>query len=134
MYLYIQVCKAWFESQRTKYGKLVQSKSGQALKELTDRQHWIPSRFNFWKSHIKRKIISKSSRFRSGQGGPSAQNLHSFTRADTETDSKETRLCSKRHQPSIASTASRSVGSQPASVNKQMLDQFSQIKIMLTCF
>ena len=28
--LSVKVCKAWFESQRTHYGKLAQSKSGQA--------------------------------------------------------------------------------------------------------
>ena len=36
--LFVKVCKTWFESQRTHYGKLTQSKSGQALKEMTERQ------------------------------------------------------------------------------------------------
>ena len=33
--LSVKVCKTWFKSQRTHYGKLTQSKSGQAPKELT---------------------------------------------------------------------------------------------------
>ena len=32
----IQLCKTCFESQRTRYGKLVQFKSGQTIKELTE--------------------------------------------------------------------------------------------------
>ena len=34
---HVKVCKTWFESQRTHYGKLSQSKSGQAPKEMTER-------------------------------------------------------------------------------------------------
>ena len=34
-----KVCKTWFESQRTQYEKLIQSKSGQAPKETTERQN-----------------------------------------------------------------------------------------------
>ena len=35
--LSVKVCKTCFESQRTHYGKLTQSKSGQAPKEMTGR-------------------------------------------------------------------------------------------------
>ena len=38
---YVKVCKTWLESQRTCYGKLTQSKSGQAPKEMTERQNCI---------------------------------------------------------------------------------------------
>ena len=34
--LSVKVCKAWFDSQRTCYGKLTQSKSVQFLKEMTE--------------------------------------------------------------------------------------------------
>ena len=45
--LSVKVCKTWFDSQRTHYGKLMQLKSGQAPKEMTDKrldtgQVWIP--------------------------------------------------------------------------------------------
>ena len=39
--LSVKVCKTWFKSQRTCFGKLTPSKSGQAPKELTERQKWI---------------------------------------------------------------------------------------------
>ena len=51
----VQICKTWFEFIWTRYGKLLQSKSSQALKELTERQHWVHDNFNFHKSHIKRR-------------------------------------------------------------------------------
>ena len=34
--LSVKVCKTWFYSQRTHYGKLTQSKSGQAPKEIME--------------------------------------------------------------------------------------------------
>ena len=39
--LSVKVCKTWFDWQWTRYGKLTQSKSGQAPKEMTERQTWI---------------------------------------------------------------------------------------------
>ena len=35
--LSVKVCKTWFDSQRTRYGKLTQSKSGQASREMMER-------------------------------------------------------------------------------------------------
>ena len=61
--LSVQVCKTWFEFQRTRYGKLMQSKSSKAPRELTGRQHWIHNKFHFLKSHIRRKGIGKPSEF-----------------------------------------------------------------------
>ena len=43
--LSVKVCKTWFISQRTHYVKLTQSKSGQACKEMTERQNWIKDKF-----------------------------------------------------------------------------------------
>ena len=37
----VKVCKTWLKSQRTHYRKLIQSKSDQAPKEMTERQNWI---------------------------------------------------------------------------------------------
>ena len=39
--LFVKLCKTWFHLQRTHYGKLTQSKSGQAPKEMTICQNWI---------------------------------------------------------------------------------------------
>ena len=43
--------KTWFNLQR----KLTQSKSGQALKEMTEHQTWIQENFGFLRSHIRCK-------------------------------------------------------------------------------
>ena len=59
--LSVKVWKAWFESQRTHYGK---SKSGQAPKGMTG-QNWIQDKFNFLKTHFRCKGLSKSSHFKS---------------------------------------------------------------------
>ena len=37
--LSVKVYKTWFESQKTHYGKLTQSKSGQDPMEMTERQN-----------------------------------------------------------------------------------------------
>ena len=62
--LSVKVRKTWFESQRTHYSKLTQSKSGQTPTEMTERQNWIHDKFNFLKTHIRHKGRSKSSVFR----------------------------------------------------------------------
>ena len=59
--LSVKVCKTWFDSQKTCYGKLMQSKSGQAPKEKTERQNWIQDKFGFLRSHIRSKELSKLS-------------------------------------------------------------------------
>ena len=43
------------EFQRTRDSKLKQSKSGQAPKDMTERQNWIQDKFNFLKTHIRGK-------------------------------------------------------------------------------
>ena len=59
--LSVKVCKTWFDSQRTCYGKLTQSKSGQAPKEMMKRQTWIQDMLGFLRLHIRRKGLSKLS-------------------------------------------------------------------------
>ena len=45
----------WYESNRTRYGKLVKHKSGQFPQRLTDRQEWLIKSFDFLKPHIYRQ-------------------------------------------------------------------------------
>ena len=52
--LSVKVYKTWFKSQRTPYGQ-TQSKSGQAPKEMTERQNWIQDKFN---SHQTQGLFS----------------------------------------------------------------------------
>ena len=51
--LAVKVCKTWFESQRTRYSKLMQSKSEQAPKEMMECQNLMQDKFGFLKSHIR---------------------------------------------------------------------------------
>ena len=37
----VKMCKTWFDSQRTRYGKMTKLKSVQALKEMMKHQTWI---------------------------------------------------------------------------------------------
>ena len=53
--LSVKLCKTWFKSKRTCYGKLMQFKSQQAPKEMTERQNWIQDKFNFLKTHVRHK-------------------------------------------------------------------------------
>lgn len=48
------VLRVWYESIRSKIGKLTASKSGSAAKEETDRDKFIMSNFGFLKEHISR--------------------------------------------------------------------------------
>ena len=57
--LSVKVGKTWFESQRTCYGKLKQSKPNHAPKEMAENQNWIQDKFNFLKMHIKCQGLSK---------------------------------------------------------------------------
>ena len=45
--------RRWFESQRTRYGKLSKLQSGQAIREMTKRQSWVYQQMGFFKTHIR---------------------------------------------------------------------------------
>ena len=55
--------RRWFESQRTRYGKLSKLQSGQAPREMTKRQSWVYQQMGFLKTHIRRKGANRSSGF-----------------------------------------------------------------------
>ena len=78
--------KTWFDLQRTRYGKLTQSKSGQAPKEVTERQTWIQGKLGFLRSHIRCKWVSKSLVFKSQARGASASatTARDMSRASTD--------------------------------------------------
>ena len=57
--------KKWFETQRTRQGKITQTKSGQAAAKKPKRQTWLKDSFSFLWRHIRRKGMSKSSAFKS---------------------------------------------------------------------
>ena len=55
--------RRWFESQKTRYGKLSKLQSGQARREMTKRQSWVYQQMGFLKIHIRRKGANRSSGF-----------------------------------------------------------------------
>ena len=55
--------RRWFESQRTRYGKLSKLQSGHAPREMTKRQSWVYQQMGFLKTHIRRKGANRSSGF-----------------------------------------------------------------------
>ena len=59
--------KKWFGTQRTRYGKLTLTKSGQAAEKSTERQTWLKDSLSFLRGHIRRQAVSKSSAFKSPQ-------------------------------------------------------------------
>ena len=46
--------RTWYDSVRTKVGKMTKEKSGSASKELTERDQFIMSNFGFLRDHIAR--------------------------------------------------------------------------------
>ena len=43
----VSTVKKWFDTKRTRYGKLTQTKSGQAAAKNTKRQTWLKDSFSF---------------------------------------------------------------------------------------
>ena len=43
----VMTVKKWFDTQCTRYGKLTQTKSGQAAEESTEHQTWLKDSFSF---------------------------------------------------------------------------------------
>ena len=63
----VKTVKKWFETQRTRYGKLTKTTSGQAAEKSTERKTWLKDSFSFLRHHIRRKGVSKSFAFKSPQ-------------------------------------------------------------------
>ena len=121
--LSVKVQKTWFTCQSTHYSKLAQSKSGQAPKEMTERQNWIQNKFNFLKMNIRCKELSKSSGFKSLAWGTSetGASAHDISRGSTKTDSLSM-WSNTTIQPLVTN---QSTVSGCFLVNQQIMDQFS---------
>ena len=68
----------WFESQRTRYGKLSKQQCGHSPREFTQRQSWVYEQMSFLKSLIRRKSANRSLRFNT-----SATKQHDESRGST---------------------------------------------------
>ena len=89
--------KKWFETQRTRYGKLTQTKSGQVSKKSTECQTWLKDSFSCLGGHIRRKGVSKSSAFKSLQRPPAASVQD--TSRNTESEMEMSIASDVTHQP-----------------------------------
>ena len=108
--------RRWFESQRTRYGKLSKLQSGQAPREMTKRQSWVYQQMGFLKTHIRRKGASRSSGFEASPIPASRMNLVGLlliqnTLSPVSSGKVGVNLCSHLHQfqqtPRYSSTLTR---------------------------
>ena len=99
----IKTVKKWFETQCTRYGKLTQTKSGQAAVMSTERQTWLKNSFSFLQGHIRRKGVSKPCAFKSPQRPSAPAASVQDTSRDTESEMEINIASDVTHQPSSTS-------------------------------
>ena len=116
--------RRWFESQRTRYGKLSKLQSGQAPREMTKIQSWIYQQIGFLKTHIRQKGASRSSRFEASSNASKQDESHGST---TDTEHLESSvLRESRSQPMFTST--------PFSTDSKILKHFDQMRTLISGF
>ena len=108
--------RRWFESQRTRSGKLSKQQSGQAPREMTKRQSWV--------YHVRRKGANKSSGF---EASPNTSRHEESRGSTTDTEHLESSvLRESRSQPILTST--------PVSTDSKILEQFDQMRTLISGF
>ena len=107
----------WFESQRTRYGKLSKLQSGQARREMTKRQSWVYQQMGFLKTHMRRKGPNRSSGF---EASPNTSRQDESRGLTTDTKHLESSVLRERSQSVIASTPVSTTDSKILEHSKQM--------------
>ena len=116
--------RRWFESQRTRYGKLSKLQSGQAPREMTKRQSWVYQQMGFLKTHIRRKGANRSSGF---EASPNTSRHEESRGSTTDTEHLESSvLRESASQPIITST--------PVSTDSKILEHFDQMRTLISGF
>ena len=116
--------RRWFESQRTRYGKLSKRQSGQAPREMTKRQSWVYQQLGFLKTHIRRKGANRSSGF---EASPNTSRHEESCGSTTDTEHLESSvLRESASQPIITST--------PVSTDSKILEHFDQMRTLISGF
>ena len=116
--------RRWFESQRTRSGKLSKLQSGQAPREMTKRQSWVYQQMGFLKTHIRRKGASRSSGF---EASPNTSKQDESRGSTTDTEHLESSvLRESRSQPMFTST--------PVSTDSKILEHFDQMRTLISGF
>ena len=116
--------RRWFESQRTRYGKLSKLQSGQAPREMTKRQSWVYQQMGFLKTHIRCKGANRSSGF---ETSPNTSKHEESRGSTTDTEHLESSvLRESRSQPILTST--------PVSTDSKILEHFDQMRTLISGF
>ena len=116
--------RMWFESQRTRYGKLSKLQSGQAPREMTKRQSRVYQQMGFLKTHIRRKGANRSSGF---EASPNTNRYEESRGSTTDTEHLESSvLRESRSQPILTST--------PLSTDSKILKHFDQMRTLISGF
>ena len=114
----------WFESQRTRYGKLSKLQSGQALREMTKRQSWVYQQMGFLKTHIRRKGANRSSGF---EASPNTSRQDESRGSTTDTEHLESSVLRERSQSIITSTP-------VSTTDSKILEHFEQMRTLISGF
>ena len=115
--------RRWFESQRTRYGKLSKLQSGQALREMTKRQSWVYQQMGF-KTHIRRKGANRSSGF---EASPNTTRQDESRGSTTDTEHLESSVLRERSQSVITSTPI-------STTDSKILEHFVQMRTLISRF
>ena len=115
--------RRWFESQRTRYGKLSKLQSGQAPREMTKRQSWVYQLMGFLKTHIRRKGANRSSGFEASLNTSKQDESRGST---TDTEHLESSVLRERSHSIISST--------PVSTDSKILEHFEQMRTLISGF
>ena len=126
--LSVNTVKKWFETQCTRYGKLTQTKSGQAAAKNTERQTWLKDSFSFLRGHIRRKGVSKSSMFKPPLRPSAATASVPDTSRKTESEMEISMASDVTHQPSTTSPSRQPAAVTTPTAEDPVLDQFQQMR------
>ena len=116
--------RRWFESQRTRYGKLSKLQSGQAPREMTKRQSWVYQQMGFLKTHIRRKGANRSSGF---EASPNTSRQDESCGSTTDTEHLESSVLRERSQSVITSTP-------VSTTDSKILEHFEQMRTLISGF
>ena len=116
--------RCWFESQRTRYGKLSKLQSGQAPWEKTKRQSWVYQQMGFFKTHIRRKGANSSSGF---EASPNTSKQDESCGSTTDTEHLESSVLRERSQSIITSTP-------VSTTDSKILEHFEQMRTLISGF
>ena len=115
--------RRWFESQRTRYGKLSKLQSGQAPREMTKGQSWVYQQMGFLKTHIRQKGANRSSGF---EASPNTSKQGESCGSTTDTEHLESSVLRESSQFILTST--------PVSTDSKILEHFDQMRTLISGF